>query len=195
MSLDMTGLLYNDYCFFNLSKNLNGTLTLVDADHRSCTTLGSNTLVHQEVLRLDAASNPDCDSDPYGAALDGVIRVRYYVTAFAGSTEVDRGVHAGRFDWTPAAGGRMVGSLNGITNAGVLRAFIPDCEQCRTPGIVSGQLFATGKGVPGVPSLDFQVQANYRLAWDPLRWNPANPQPTSGPVRGTLEGVVIILCP
>jgi hypothetical protein len=61
-------------------------------------------------------------------------------------------------------------------------------------GIVSGHLFGTGNGVPGVPVPDFQLDAVYRLAWDPLAWDFANPHPLTAPVRGTLEGVLIVTC-
>jgi len=81
-------------------------------------------------------------------ALDGVVRVRYFVTVFTGPRENLRGVHAGQFDWTPTVGGRITGTLEGISNAGVLRArtFSRDCERCDEAGIVSGHLFGTGNG-------------------------------------------------
>jgi hypothetical protein len=129
-------------------------------------------------------------------ALDGVVLVRIFVTVFPGPRENLRGVHAGQFDWSPTVGGRITGTLEGISNAGVLRPpiFSRDCEDCDVAGIVSGHLFGTGNGVPGVPVPDFQVEAMYRLAWDPLAWNPAKPNPLTAPVRGTLEGVLIATC-
>jgi hypothetical protein len=55
---------------------------------------------------------------------------------------------------------------------------------------VSGHLFGTGNNVPGVPVPDFQVEAMYRLAWDPT----AKILSTAAPVRGMLEGVLILPC-
>lgn len=196
MSFSPGELLQGNYCVYEVSKDLNGQVTLLDADYRGCSSPSCNPLVQQQFLRLDAASNPDCDSQPPGMALDGVVRVRYFVTVFTGPRENLRGVHAGQFDWTPTVGGRITGTLEGISNAGVLRArtFSRDCERCDEAGIVSGHLFGTGNGVPGVPVPGFQVDAIYRLAWDPLAWDPANPQPLTAPVRGTLEGVLIVSC-
>jgi hypothetical protein len=54
-------------------------------------------------------------------ALDGLIRVRNLTTVFTGTKEDLRGVRAGQFDWIPTAGGRITGTLEGISNAGVLR--------------------------------------------------------------------------
>jgi hypothetical protein len=193
MSLSPGELLQGNYCIYEVSKDLDGQVTLLDADNRGCST--PNSLMQQQFLRLDAAStsNPDCDSQPSGTALDGVIRVRYFATLFAGATENLRGVHAGQFDWTPTIGGRITGTLEGISNAGILRArTFRDCERCHEPGIVSGHLFGTGTGVQGIPAPDFQVEAIYRLAWDPLAWDPAKLQ--IAPVRGTLEGILIVTC-
>lgn len=109
--------------------------------------------MHEQFLLLDVAFNRDCDSQLLGTALDGVLLVRYFVTVFTGPRENLRGVHAGQFDWTPAAGGRITGTLEGISNAGVLRPqpFREcECERCDVAGIVSGHLFGTGNGVPGV---------------------------------------------
>jgi hypothetical protein len=195
MSLSVGELLQGNYCVYEVSKDLTGQVTVLDADYRGCSSPSCSPLVQQEFLRLDAASNPHCDSNPLGMVLDGVVRVRYFVTVFTGPRENLRGVHAGQFDWTPIVGGRIAGTLEGISNAGVLRPkHFDDCERCDVAGIVSGHLFGTGNGVPGVPVPDFQVDAVYRLAWDPLAWDPSNPNPLTAPVRGTLEGVLIIAC-
>lgn len=45
-----------------------------------------------------------------------------------------------------------------------------------------------------VPAPDFQVEATYRLAWDPLGWDPANPRFPTAPVQGSLEGVLVVAC-
>jgi hypothetical protein len=196
MSFSPGELMQGNYCVYEVSKDLNGQVILLDGDYRGCATPSCNSLVQQQFLRLDATSNPGCDIKPPGIALDGVIGVRYFATLFTGPTENLRGIHAGQFDWTPSVGGQITGTLEGISNVGVLRAqiFSRDCERCDEPGIVSGHLFGAGKGVQGVPAPDFQVEAIYRLAWDPLAWNPANPKFPTAPVRGTLEGVLIVTC-
>jgi hypothetical protein len=198
MSFSPGELLQGNYCIYEVSKDLNGQVILFDGDYRACSSPSCNPLVQQQFLRLDATSsgNPNCDSQPPGMALDGAIRVRNFATVFAGPKENLRGVHAGQFDWTPIVGGLITGTLEGISNAGILRAqiFSPHCERCYEPGIVCGHLFGTGRSVQGVPAPDFHVEAMYRLAWDPLAWDPANPQPRTAPVRGTLEGVLIVAC-
>lgn len=196
MSLSPGELAQGNYCLYEVSKNLTGQLTLAHAHQPVCSSPSCNPLVHEQFLLLDVAFNKDCDSQLLKTALDGVLLVRYFVTVFTGPRETLRGVHAGQYDWTPAAGGRITGTLEGISNAGVLRPtiFRPDCERCDEAGIVSGHLFGTGNGVPGVPMPDFQLDAVYRLAWDPLAWDFANPHPLTAPVRGTLEGVLIVTC-
>jgi hypothetical protein len=44
----------------------------------------------------------------------------------------------------------------------------PHCERRDQSGILTGHLFGTGSNVPGIPVPDFNVDAIYRLAWDPL---------------------------
>jgi hypothetical protein len=190
MSLSPDDLLANTYCVHEVSKDLDGQTVVLHADHRVCSSPSCEPLVLLQFLRLDATFNKPCDSQ-HGMALDGLIQVRDLTTVFTGPKEDLRGVHAGRFNWTPTAGGRITGTLEGISNAGVLRPqpFRDGCERCDEAGIVSGHLSGTGNGVPGVPVPDFQVEANYRLAWDPTA-----KILSTAPVRGTLEGVLILPC-
>jgi hypothetical protein len=66
MSFSPGELLQGSYCVYGVSKDLNGQVTLLDADYRACMSPSCNSLVQQQFLRLDAASsqNPDCDSKP-----------------------------------------------------------------------------------------------------------------------------------
>jgi hypothetical protein len=197
MSFDPGELLQGNHCVYGVSKDLNGQVTLVDGDYRNCASPACDPLVQQQFWRLEATSNPRCDDQPPGLALDGMILVRFVATVFTGPRESLRGVHAGQFGWTPTVGGLPItGTLEGISNVGVLRdpIFSAACERCHEPGIVSGHLFGTGKNLQGAPATDFRVEAMYRLAWDPLAWDPTNPQVTTAPVRGTLEGVLVIAC-
>jgi len=191
MSLSPDELRSGNYCIQEVSKDLDGQEVVLDADYRTCSSPGCQPLVLQQFLRLDATTsgNKLCDSPP-GLALDGLLQVRDLTTVFSGPKEDLRGVHAGRFDWSPTAGGRITGTLEGISNAGVLRPkHFRDCERCDEAGIVSGHLFGTGNGVPGVPVTDFHLDAVYRLAWDPMA-----KIFSTAPVRGTLEGVLIMPC-
>ena len=189
MSLSPDDLLANTYCVHEVSKDLDGQVAVLDADHRICSSPPCEPLVLLQFLRVDATTDKPCDPQP-GTALDGLIRVSDLTTVFSGPTESLRGVHAGRFDWTPTVGGRITGTVEGISNAGVLRPpHFRDCERCHEPGVVSGHLFGTGSNVPGVPVPDFHVEAVYRLAWDPLA-----KVFSTAPVRGPLEGVLILPC-
>jgi hypothetical protein len=197
MSLTSDELLYGNYCVHEVSKDLDGLVALLYGDYPPCPALNCSPLMELQFLRLDARSNASCDSEPPGLALDGPIRVKDFTTVYTGPKESLRGVHAGRFNWAPTVGGGITGTLQGISNAGVLRPpiFKEKCETCHAPGIVSGHLFGTGKGVPGVPVHEFQLEAIYRLAWDPLAWDPSISFFPNAPVRGTLEGVLVLTCP
>jgi hypothetical protein len=52
-----------------------------------------------------------------------------------------------------------------------------------------GYLFGTGQRVPGVAVPDFNIEAVYRLAWDPTATIDS-----TAPVIETREGVIILPC-
>jgi hypothetical protein len=107
-------------------------------------------------------------------------------------------LEAPRLYWKLPGGGGIFGTVEGVTNAGTARpAPFPrcqGCEDCNQPGLLTGKLPATGSGVPGIPVPDFNVEAVYRLAWDPLMWDPLTRIGSDAPVVGTLEGVIIMPC-
>ena len=190
MALDAAALLTNTYCLDEVSKNVEGEVFVLDAAQKSCHQPTCESLMLVQRLRLDLSSNgPPCDSS-LGTKLDGVMRVGNLTTVFTGPGENLRGVHAANFSWNFVGGGFVSGTLEGITNAGIVRSpkFQP-CERCNQTGILTGHLFATGINVPGIPVTDFHVDAVYRLAWDPL----ATIHGTAS-VIGTLEGVIIMPC-
>ena len=187
MSLTPDDLLAGNYCVSEVSKTIDGQMLVLDADRRVCKRPACKPLVLSMYLRLNATPG-GCDST-LGALLDGPLRVRNLVAVFTGPREGLRGVHAAAFRWTPTAGGRIGGVVEGISNAGILHPPISSCEPCDLSGVLTGHLFGTGNGVPGFPVPDFNLEAVYRLAWDP------NSTPTStSPVQGTIEGVVILPC-
>jgi len=191
MSLGADTLLTETYCLDEVSKNVDGEVLVLDADQKTCPNPVCEPLTLVQYLRLTLHS-ADCDSS-LGAVLDGLIRVRNLTTVFTGPDEHLRGVHAASFYWRPSGGGRIRGELEGITNAGTARppAFprCDECEACRQDGLLTGHLFGTGTSVPGIPVPDFNLEAVYRLAWDPLAT-----VPSTAPVNGTLEGVIIMPC-
>jgi hypothetical protein len=188
MALDAAALLTGKYCLDKVSKDaLVGRVVVHTADRETCHHPTCETLTLVQFLELDL-SPAECDGD-LGKALDGRMRVRNLATVFAGPRETLRGVHAGDFAWSVAGGGSIRGTLRGITNAGIVRPPVRPCEGCREVGILTGHLSGTGANVPGVPVPDFDIDAVYRLAWDPI----AEVQKTAS-VVGTLEGVVIMPC-
>jgi hypothetical protein len=190
MAFDARTLISNTYCLQEISKNVEGEVTILDRIQKPCSNPPCETLTLIQHLHLILLSLAECDST-LGAILDGEMQVGNLTTVFTGLQEVLRGVHAADFYWKPYAGGAITaGTLQGITNAGIVRPPpFQTCESCREVGVLTGHLFATGTHVPGIPVPDFYVDAVYRLAWDPI----AQVKQTA-PVRGTLEGVIIMPC-
>ena len=191
MSLTPKDLLTNRYCLHELSKNIDGRVFVLNADRKSCTHPPCESLVLVQSLRLSLSPH-DCDS-AIGRLLEGMLTAWNLTTAYTGLTEGHRGVHAAEFYWKPLVGGSIVGTIEGITNAGIARSPVfpqcEGCESCRQPGVLIGHLFGTGQQVPGVSVPDFNVEAVYRLTWDPTATIDS-----TAPVVGTLEGVVILPC-
>jgi hypothetical protein len=192
MAFTAQDLLTGVYCLHDVSKDLNGQMLVLDSVLKSCANPGCEplTLVQHVVLRVGSAQ---CDSTLFGAVLDGSMRIGDLTTVFTGPGEHLRGMHAGNFYWKLNGGGAIWGTVEGITNAGTARPPIfpkcQGCEDCRQDGLLTGKLFATGSGVPGIPVPDFNVEAVYRLSWDPM----ANVG-GDAPAVGTLEGVLIMPC-
>ena len=175
-------------CLADVSKNLEGQALVVSADNHQCRTPGCETLTVVQHLRLRLATHA-CDSQQ-SALLDGGMVIRDLTTVFGAPRPDARGVHGGHFYWTPAGGGRIVGTLDGITNAGILRAPVaPDSEVCARRGVLTGRLAGTGRNVAQIAVPEFTIEAVYRIDWTP----DATLQATA-PLVGTLEGVLILPC-
>jgi|GraSoiStandDraft_30_1057271.scaffolds.fasta_scaffold205268_3 hypothetical protein len=191
MSFDSQTLFLGKYCLAEISKNIDGELVVLDRDQKTCPNPVCDSLTLVQSLRLNLHSN-HCNSS-LGGILEGMIRVWNLTTVFAGTKETLRGVHAGSFYWVPVGGGTIQGTLEGITNAGTARSPVfpncQTCERCDQVGLLTGHLFATGTNTPGIPVPDFNIEAVYRFAWDPI----ATIHKTA-PVTGTLEGVLLMPC-
>jgi hypothetical protein len=176
------------HCLADVSKNLEGQVLVVSADHHQCQAPGCETLTLVQHVRMKLATHA-CDS-PQSAVLDGVVVIRDLTTVFGATRPDVRGVHAGHFYWTPATGGRIVGTLDGITNAGILRApAAPDAEPCSQRGVLTGRFAGTGRNVPQIAVPEFTIDAVYRIDWTP----DATVRATT-PLVGTLEGALILPC-
>lgn len=188
MTLGAEELLLHINCLAEVSKDVDGEILVLDADQRTCQNPGCDSLTLVTNLRLNLHS-ARCDGS-LGGVLDGLIRSWNLTTVFAGASEERRGVHEGNLYWAPTGGGTIRGTLAGITNAGIVRLPVfSDCELCDQLGLLTGHLFATGSNTPGLPVPDFNVEAVYRFAWDPT----ATIHKTT-PVRGTIEGVILMPC-
>jgi hypothetical protein len=191
VTLTASDLLTGLYCLHDVSKDLQGEVLVLDSLLKSCSDPGCEPLmlVQHIVLRVDSAN---CDSK-LGAILNGSMRIGDLTTVVTGSDEHLRGMHAADFYWKLAGGGAISGTIEGITNAGTARPPIfprcAGCEQCDQDALLTGKLFAAGSGIPGVPVPDFNVEAVYRLSWDPIATIMGD-----APVSGTLEGVLIMPC-
>src|SRR4051812_24545153 len=154
MALDASTLLTNAYCLEAVSKDVDGKLVVLDVDKRSCQHPTCETLTLVQHLLLNILPSA-CDGHLLGPVLNGVMRVRNLTTVFVGLSENLRGVHAADFRWDFTGGGFVIGTLNGITNAGIIRPNVfPQCETCDKSDILTGHLFATGNNVPHIPVPD-----------------------------------------
>jgi hypothetical protein len=191
MSVTPKALLASSRCLYELSKNAQGQVVVLSADLQSCAQPACESLVLIQLLRADLSPH-DCDSS-LARFLDGRLVAWNLTMAYTGPTESHRGVHAADFYWKPFAGGAIVGTLEGTTNAGIARAPVfprcETCESCREIEVHIGHLFGTGQRVPGIRAPAFEIEAVYRFTWDPT-----SKVDSPRPVVGTLEGVVILPC-
>jgi hypothetical protein len=183
-------ILDHELCLSALSKNLEGELRLLHHERETCDKLDCVTLKTESYLVLEVKGNEPCDSRP-GALLDGVIRVKDLAQAHEDGDVNRRGFHGGEFRWQGQGGLLAVGTLSGMTNAGILRdpVFEPACERCDEHGVMTGRLCGVIRRSRENPRLvGCQVFGVYRLRFDPTE------EGGSG-VRGTFEGVVVCECP
>jgi hypothetical protein len=188
MALGADVLGHNTYCLENVSKNAGGEIVVRAAAPKSCGDPGCKSLTLVQALRVNLTSNPPCDV--LGQVLDGVMQTDNLTTVFTGLSENLRGVHEANFSWNVTGGGVITGTLEGITNAGIVRPQpFKECERCDHVGVLTGHLFGTGANVPAISPTQFFIEAVYRLSWDPIAQIGG-----TAPVIGTFEGVTIVPC-
>jgi hypothetical protein len=175
-----------DLCLDELSKDAEGELTLLESEPHECPEHDCRTLTAEHLLRISLKAF-SCDS-AIGNLFDGRLVSKDLTTVFARGSGVNRGMHAATFQWRSAAG-IVIGSLSGMTNEGTHRepAFRA-CQRCDERGVMEGRL--CGRLVRAAePRLEgAQVVGAYRLTFD------AAEDGGRGPVRGTLEGLVVRTC-
>jgi hypothetical protein len=173
-------------CLDELSKDLKGELTIVDAERHECAQLDCRTLTSEHLLRVEMSSH-DCDSE-LGKLFDGRLTSKDLTTVFVDGSGERRGLHTGTFVWRSSAG-LVQGRMSGMTNEGTHRepAF-KGCQRCNERGVMEGRL--CGRLIrPEDPKLaGAQVTAAYRFAFEPSE------KGGEGDLRGTLEGLVVRNC-
>src|SRR3954468_22927029 len=126
MGFNAAALMRRVYCLDAVSKNVRGEIVVINAQQKSCSNPGCEPLTLVHGLRLALRSSRPCDGKR-GQILDGEMQIGNLTTVFTGQREHLRGLHAADFLWTFTSGGSVAGTLEGITNAGIIR---PCCESC-----------------------------------------------------------------
>jgi hypothetical protein len=177
---------HGQWCLYAVSKDLSGTLTLLEAEREVCEATRCVTLQTVHHIKSEIVAHPPCDSRE-AAVLDGVFLVRDLVQLFIGGDGNQRAVHAGSFRWN-GAGALVTGTLSGVTNVGTHRepAF-KGCQRCDDRGYMEGRLCGRIVRSRSPALVGCQVMGAYRFRFD------ANASGGEGPMRGTFEGA--ILCP
>lgn len=173
-------------CLDELSKDVEGELLPLSVKERTCPTWDCRTLVTHHRLFLKDWSHA-CDSK-LGSLLDGEIEVKDLVTVWADGDAGRRGIHRGLVSWRSSVA-VLQGRLSGVSNVGTHRepAF-QGCQTCDERGVLEGQLCATVVQTSEPALAGAQLNAAYRLRFDPTKEGGA------GGVQGTLEGVVVRTC-
>jgi len=188
MILGPDELLAQRRCVAPVSKDVQGEVHVVDVTRQACSSPACEPMVVVQHLRLKLTTHA-CDSS-IAIGLDGTMLIRDLVTIFAQPSERTRGVHAGKIYWTPSAGGRIVGTVAGITNGGVFRRpAVPDGEDCDAIDVLSGHLSGVGSNLLAIPVPEFLIEAEYRLTG---KSNAVELSTSS--VAGVLEGVLLQPC-
>jgi hypothetical protein len=183
---DPAAIFEKEYCLSAVSKNLHGEFGPAHPKPHQCHKPECKTLRVTQVLRV-AVSPEHCDS-PLAKDLNGTLVVERLASAFD-QDGTHRGIHAGDFVWTGAAGVSVKGRLSGMTNEGTHRppAF-SECQRCDQRGVMEGLLCGQIEA-PNVPDLNgAQITASYRIKFEPAANGPA------GGALGTLEGAIITPC-
>ena len=185
---DPKDVLGSDTCIASLSKDVRGETVLQSSTRHVCKKTECLSLRTSALLKAEIMSNVPCDG-PLAQLLSGSITVRVFTTAYE-KDGLGRGVHAGDFQWISSKGDEIDGRMSGITNAGLVRAkpFALAVEKCVSEGILVGRLCGRVVKSKNANLKDAQVLATYRFR------TTATDKGESGPLIGTLEGVVVTPC-
>jgi len=181
-------ILGSDTCVTSLSKDAKGETALQKSTKHTCKKTDCVTLRTQGTLKVKLTGNAPCDHGIAGE-FSGTLAVKVLATAYEKDGR-GRGVHAGDFEWLTLKQDVVQGRISGITNAGLVRTppFTPGYEKCVSEGILVGRLCGRVAKSPNPQLVGAQVLATYRLH------TTSTPKGESGPVVGTLEGVVVTPC-
>src|SRR3954468_13691403 len=105
MGFDAANLLAGTYCLGEISKDVEGKVTVGRVTRKTCRNPGCEPLVLVQQLELTLRSAA-CDGK-LGALLDGGLQVKNLTTVFTGPGESLRGMHAADLVWQPLAGGHV----------------------------------------------------------------------------------------
>src|SRR5215471_3707823 len=184
--LTASDLIGRTFCLTNVSKDIRGELQVVDVDPRTCAD-GCETLVEEQHI-VAAIAGHDCDGK-VGRLLDGRLIVDL-VQVFTDGKPDERAIHAGKFRWL-CAGGEIVGTLDGLTNAGTHRppAF-GKCQTCDQRGVMEGRLWGRFRRAKEPIFTTALVEASYRIRFDPK----AQEAGAKSDIVATLEGSLVTPC-
>jgi hypothetical protein len=173
-------------CLDEVSKDVKGELSIIDADAHECRKLDCKTLTVEHLLRAELSSH-NCDSE-LGRKLDGRLTARDLTTVFVDGSGLRRGMHAATFVWRTAVG-IIQGRMSGMTNEGTHRepAF-KGCQRCDERGVMEGRLCGRLVRAADPAMAGAQVTAAYRFAFDPSE------KGGEGALVGTLEGLLVRNC-
>jgi hypothetical protein len=144
-------------------------------------------LTTRQSLELDLRTFA-CEEEPEASIL-GVIRVLDLIHVFDGSAD-GRGFHSGDFRWE-SAGLLAFGRMSGITNAGTHHEPVMECQECRSPGFLQGQLCGSIAWAQDTSLRGAHLFANYVLR---ARDIAGDGIPKQEDILGTLEGVLVRGC-
>jgi hypothetical protein len=177
-------------CLFGISKNLEGRLTLVDAEREECGEPPCLTLKLIHFAEMRATSYRLCDTpDDQGGLFDGTLKLYDLTHALMDGNPEGRGFHGASFRLSGPSG-TIDGTFSGMTNANTYRA--PhfngeEGERCHVPNVMEGRFCGTVQRARQDHLVGAQVIGTYRLR---ARRDLLNPET----IEGTLEGVVVVTC-
>lgn len=179
--LDPTQYYKEPICMSRVSKDWHGEFKVAESNEQKCK--DPRCLTIKGLIKFESKIQRHRPCDSIGAAvLDGAMRGLIAFNYIEDGHR--RGYHVGKLEWS-GDGSRLVGQMNGVTNAGTHRPPLTQCERCEEPGHMEGCLEAV---VVDGQHKGCRLVATYAIEFDPG----SAPQDTA--FRGTIEGVLICDC-